>query len=685
MLKMFLMRTLLGYHDHAVELESSISDATCVITEEIGCNPASISGKHYNPTNGTIYLVRLNHSHSGNGTLPQHPKQDQAFAATCAEFVKRSSGCSHWIIGNEPNLNVEKNVQPDRYAKVFNLCQRAIKAVQPNATVIVAGSGPWNTQTTYASNPAGDWIEYFKDVLNLTNPDGIAIHTYSDGHNPDSITLDAFMQPPFNHRRYGFRTYIDYMTAIPERLRNLPVWITETNPNDAWIDSDKEWIRRAYAEIDRWNQLKKQQIRSLCLYRWIDHDKWSFKNKPFVRDALIEVAQRGYQWRDMKTNPQPETPTAEAEAPTAEAEAPTVAVEVQPEVPDVEIGVSIKVLRDTNLRLTPGFVGKDEKDIITVLKPDDTAEVVSDARIVDGLNWLKVKVFSTNGSNTGWLADTAPNGLPLVVVIGSEFTIGERVEACAHLNVRGGPGRFYGVTRRLNPGDQLTLEDGPKFADGLIWWLTGIGWCAESVNGVALIGKPKTNIIDELASTYGIDAKVVKAVIGVESGGSGFGPDGKVLIRFEPHVFLSKLTDSRQRESFGELFEIGEPTWDGNQHKVKIGDRFESFHGNQNMEYKTLNIARAINDDAAMQSISIGLPQLMSFNYAKLGYGSPQEMYSAFQSGEDEQVRAMFVFMDKSGAIDRLKAGDLLGFASIYNGSGQKQHYAKLIEKAIGA
>lgn len=658
-------KNLTGWHDHSTELESSISDATCIITEEIGCNPASITGKQYNPTNGTIYLVRLNHSHSGNGTLPPDPSQDQAFAATCAEFVKRSSGCSHWILANETNLAVEGSVLPDRYAKVFNLCQQAIKAVQPNATVIVAGSGPWNTQTTYASNPAGDWIEYFKDVLNLTNPDGIAIHTYSDGHNPDSITADTYMQPPFNHRRYGFRTYIDYMMAIPERLRHLPVWITETNPNDAWNSGDKEWIRRAYAEIDRWNQLGQQQIRSLCLYRWIDHDKWSFKNKPFVKEALIEVAQRGYQWRELMETPNPQP-------------------EPQPEAPDVEIGVSIKVLRDTNLRTTPGYLDKDEKDIITVLKPDDTAEVVSDAKLVDGLNWLKVKVFTGNGSNTGWLADTAPNGLPLVVVVGSEFVIGDRVEACAHLNVRGGPGRFYGVTRRLNPGDQLTLEDGPKFADGLIWWLTGIGWCAESANGVALIGKPKADIIDELAATYEIDAKVIKAVIAVESGGSGFGPDGKVLIRFEPHVFLSKLTDSRQRERFDELFEIGEPAWDGSKHKVKVGDRLESWHGDQNQEYKAFNLARSISEDAAYQSISLGLPQLMSFHYAKLGYDSPQEMYLAFQS-EDEQIRAMFVFMEKSGAIKKLKDGDLLGFAKIYNGSGQKQHYAKLIEKAINA
>ena len=657
---------IIGWHDLSQDFESSISGATCVITEEIGCNPASISGRQYNPVNGTTYLVRLNYSHSGNGTIPPDPKQDQAFAATCAEFVKRSSGCSYWIIGNEPNLDVEKNIKPDHYAKVFNLCQQAIKAVQPNATVIMAGSGPWNTQTKYASNPAGDWIEYFKDVLNLTNPDGIAIHTYSDGHNPDSITADTFMQPPFNHRRYGFRTYIDYMSAIPDRLRNLPVWITETNPNDAWISSDKEWIRRAYAEIDRWNQLGKQQIRSLCLYRWVDHDKWSFKNKLFVKESLIEVAQRGYQWRDsMSTpNPQPET---------------------QPEASDVEIGVSIKVLSDVNLRLTPGYINKDEKDVITVLKEGDTAEVVSDARIVDGLNWLKVKVFSGNGSNTGWLADTAPNGVALVTVVGSEFAIGDRVEACVHLNVRGGPGRFYGVTRRLSPGDQLTLEDGPKFADGLIWWYTGIGWCAESVNGVALIGKPKANIVDELATTYEIDPKVVKAVIAVESGGSGFGPDGKVLIRFEPHVFLSKLTDSRQREQFDELFEIGDPAWDGSKHKVRIGDKWNSWHGDQSLEYKVWLIARGLNDDAAFQSISMGLCQLMGFHYTKLGYGSPQEMYSAFQSGEDEQIRAMFVFMDKSGAIEKLKAGDLLGFASIYNGSGQKQHYAKLIEKAIGS
>lgn len=657
---------LIGWHDQSQDFESSISDTTCIITEEIGCNPASITGKKYNPTNGTIYLVRLNHSHSGNGTLPPDSKQDQAFAATCAEFVKRSSGCSHWILGNEPNLNVEKNVPPDRYAKVFNLCQQAIKAVQPNATVIVAGSGPWNTQTKYASNPAGDWIEYFKDVLNLTNPDGIAIHTYSDGHNPDSITADAFMQPPFNHRRYGFRTYIDYMMAIPERLRHLPVWITETNPNDAWNSGDKEWIRRAYAEIDRWNQLGQQQIRSLCLYRWIDHDKWSFKNKPFVKEALIEVAQRGYQWRELMETPNPQP-------------------EPQPEAPDVEIGVSIKVLRDTNLRTTPGYVDKDEKDIITVLKPDDTAEVVSDAKLVDGLNWLKVKVFTGNGSNTGWLADTAPNGLPLVVVVGSEFVIGDRVEACAHLNVRGGPGRFYGVTRRLNPGDQLTLEDGPKFADGLIWWLTGIGWCAESVNGVALIGKPKANIIDELAATYEIDAKVIRAIVKVESGGEDRTSYG-LKIRFEPHVFLDQLSDSRQQELFHERFKLGKPRWQGDHHSACFEGNWTNFHdGGGLLEWKALNLARSINEEAAWLSCSYGAPQILGTNYKMLGYDSAHEMYMMFDKSIDEQIKAMFRYFEKCNLIEAIRGKDFVKLAASYNGEANKLTYAKLIERTISA
>lgn len=61
------------------------------------------------------------------------------------------------------------------------------------------------------------------------------------------------------------------------------------------------------------------------------------------------------------------------------------------------------------------------------------------------------------------------------------------------LNVRLGPGRDFDIAIRLSSGERVTIVDGPRAGDGLVWWkvrtAVGIeGWAVESVddNGVPL-------------------------------------------------------------------------------------------------------------------------------------------------------------------------------------------------------
>ncbi|MDR2077148.1 MAG: N-acetylmuramidase family protein [Desulfovibrio sp.] len=48
--------------------------------------------------------------------------------------------------------------------------------------------------------------------------------------------------------------------------------------------------------------------------------------------------------------------------------------------------------------------------------------------------------------------------------------------------------------------------------------------------------------IASAAATLGLEPCAVKAVVEVESGGSGFLPDGRVKILFEGHVFFRELS-----------------------------------------------------------------------------------------------------------------------------------------------
>lgn len=282
-----------------------------VISERLGARPDDWSSASYADLadDGFGVIVRLNHGYGHEGTLPVSGTY-RAFAARCGNFVERSSGCHIWVIANEMNMVWERPggpehgevITPRMYAEAFRLCRQEIHRRSGHAQdqVVIGAVAPWNVQTVYPDNPSGDWILYFQHVLELLDGelDGIALHTYARDADPAAITSEARMGAPFEHRRAMFRTYIDFMEAIPERFRHLPVYITETDQNQPWRDDNVGWVQAAYAEIDRWNsEPSRQKIRCLALYRWQRYDQWHIQGKPGVIDDLRQALRHEYRWR----------------------------------------------------------------------------------------------------------------------------------------------------------------------------------------------------------------------------------------------------------------------------------------------------------------------------------------------------------------------------------------------------
>ncbi|MEX1018299.1 MAG: SH3 domain-containing protein, partial [Litorilinea sp.] len=250
---------------------------------------------------GLGVMVRINHAYGSGGTLPL-PERYADFAAACARFVARSQGCHIWIIGNEPNHELEwpngRAILPGQYAQAYALCRQAIRGVDGHANdlVLVAGSAPWNARTTYPGNEKGDWIRYFSDTLAQLAEDacdGFAIHTYTHDLDPRQITGDFIhVTPGYRHLRNEFRTYRDYMNAIPDRFRRLPVFITETDPttrHQGWNPGNNVgWVQSAYREIAEWNKdPARQPIQALILYRWPaipDQPEWAISTRPGIID-----------------------------------------------------------------------------------------------------------------------------------------------------------------------------------------------------------------------------------------------------------------------------------------------------------------------------------------------------------------------------------------------------------------
>lgn len=259
---------------------------------------------------GMRVIVRLNNGYGTEGTIPL-PAQYPAFAQKCADWVAASRGASIFIIGNEMNASFERPqnqpILPSNYVSCFVQCRDAIHAKPGHAgdQVVVGAVAPYNIETNYATNPTGDWIKYFQDVLTILKDrcDGIAIHTYSRGQRPEDVASPAKYPAPYQNNYQGFLAYQNFMAAIPTTLRKLPVYITETQPiiggAPNWLNENTGWVRAAYAEIAAWNSNPNNQpIQALALFRWLNTDPgWCFSNKPNVLADFREAISRSYKVR----------------------------------------------------------------------------------------------------------------------------------------------------------------------------------------------------------------------------------------------------------------------------------------------------------------------------------------------------------------------------------------------------
>jgi hypothetical protein len=141
------------------------------------------------------------------------------------------------------------------------------------------------------------------------------------------------------------------------------------------------------------------------------------------------------------------------------------------------------------------------------------------------------------------------------------------------------------------------------------------------------------------------------AFIQVESGGKGFdSATGKLLIQFEPHYF-------KKREPYA-------PSGAWSVNRVDV----------QKKEWEAFSNAFGIDKESAMESTSIGLPQIMGAHWKRLGYDSVGAMWDDFKTGELSQVKALIKFIETDQRLyNALRSLNWPEIARIYNGAGYKE------------
>ena len=170
--------------------------------------------------------------------------------------------------------------------------------------------------------------------------------------------------------------------------------------------------------------------------------------------------------------------------------------------------------------------------------------------------------------------------------------------------------------------------------------------------------------ISKAAKQYDIDPAALMAVIEVESAGVLFTQIGDrqlPVIRWEGHYF-DRLVKPALREKARKAG-LAHPT----AGKIKNPS-------SQLKRYEMLRRAREIDPHAAVQSISIGIGQVMGSHWDALGYKSPEAMFLRATQGFDGQLELMLRYIDRFGLMDEIQRLDWSGFARGYNGPNYRKN-----------
>lgn len=174
---------------------------------------------------------------------------------------------------------------------------------------------------------------------------------------------------------------------------------------------------------------------------------------------------------------------------------------------------------------------------------------------------------------------------------------------------------------------------------------------------------------EQIASQLGCEPAVVLAVAEVESGGRHDLPDGRPQILFEAHWF-SKLTGGKYDDSHPG---ISSPVWN------------RSLYKGGTAEWGRLEAACALDRNAALQSASWGLFQIMGFNHKACGFPTVESFVEFIKGPDDADMEAFINFVRANPKIlAAMQAKDWKAFALHYNGPGAVASYSAKMSDAYG-
>lgn len=170
--------------------------------------------------------------------------------------------------------------------------------------------------------------------------------------------------------------------------------------------------------------------------------------------------------------------------------------------------------------------------------------------------------------------------------------------------------------------------------------------------------------LNEASQAVDLALPEIWSVLSVETSGCGFLSDRRPKILFERHIF-HRLTGGRFD---GDDPDVSQPSAGG-------------YGPSGAHQYERLAAAMQLDREAALQSASWGLGQIMGENFGAAGFTVIENLVTAMVESEDKQLLAMAKFITANRMAELLRDHDWKGFARRYNGPNYAAHnYDGLLE-----
>jgi len=181
------------------------------------------------------------------------------------------------------------------------------------------------------------------------------------------------------------------------------------------------------------------------------------------------------------------------------------------------------------------------------------------------------------------------------------------------------------------------------------------------------------------AAERNLPAAHVAAIIDVESRGVVYGPTGDHLpmILFEPHIFYRRVSGPARDEAVKLKLASKAPN-------KRLYPKSQAGRWQQIADTVALLKRHKLPVEAAAESASYGVGQVMGYHWKSLGYLTFDHFYKTMVSGAAGQIDIMLKYIEVNGLEDELRDGRWPAFFRGYNGPAwEKGGYGQKIAKAL--